>query len=134
MLRAAKQEGRRQTLGDPDKPLETAERRARRMWGNHDLSRRFKETVKKNQRAAEAAKKEIEPADVISNDHRIVGDTARFERRLLKEMRDMLNEHTRRNLLMYKLNLRSQLHRLKAEKLKRLLAKQAAQKPKDLFS
>lgn len=66
-------------------------------------------------------------AFVIENDKVVAGNVVRAQTKFGKEIREMLEGHTRRNLFLYKLSLRAQIYRLKQEKLRRLEAKVALQ-------
>jgi hypothetical protein len=48
-------------------------------------------------------------------------ETTKFERKFIKDLRLMLEGHIQRNLMEYKRALRARIHRLKREKLKRLM-------------
>jgi hypothetical protein len=108
-------------MDDIERPKETPEQRATRMWGNNDLTRRFLE---------EKRKLPLQPAtkvtEVFSTERPKVEGTMRFERKFLKDIRAMLEGHTHRNLMEYKRALRARIHRLKKEKLKRLMAQHGA--------
>ena len=119
-------------MDDLDKPKETPSQRAERKWKNHDLTKRFLEERKAKLSAP--TPKEIEPADVIETERPKADTTTKFERQFIKDLRAMLEGHTRRNLLLYKLSLRIRIDRLKRERARRLQAQVAQQKPKDLFS
>ena len=121
-------------MKDVDHPKETLEQRATRQWGNADVTRRFLEEKRKP--PPQPATKVIE---VLTTERPKADVTTKFERQFIKDLRAMLEGHTQRTLMEYKLALRARIHRLKKEKLKRLLALQAqreAQVPqkKDLFS
>lgn len=119
-----------------DKPRESAEQKAKRQWGNYDLTKRFKETVKENQLAALAKSDELKPGDVLTTERPKADVTTKFERQFIKELREMLEGHTQRNVAAYKAAIQAQLYRLKREKLRRLQAgtwKLAQPKSKDLF-
>jgi hypothetical protein len=105
-------------MADLDHPKETPEQRATRMWGNADLTRRF--LKEKHRPPPQPATKVIE---ILSTERPKADVTTRFERKFLKDIRAMLEGHTQRNLMEYKLALRARIHRLKREKYKRLLAK-----------
>jgi hypothetical protein len=113
-------------MDDLDHPKETPEQRATRQWGSADLTRRFLE--EKQKPPLTPTKKVIE---VLSTERPKIEETMKFERRFLKDIRSMLEGHTHRNLLDYKRALRARIHRLKGEKLKRLMAQRKA---KDLFA
>jgi hypothetical protein len=111
-------------LKDDLPPREPARRKAKRKWRNHDVEKRFKEQKAK---PIPIAPKELEVGDVIENKQRLAGSVIRAQTRFAKELRIMLEDHTHRNLLEYKLALRARIHRLKREKLKRLEARVAQQ-------
>ena len=125
-------------MDDIEHPTETPEQRAKRMWGNHDLTKRF---LDERRKPRPIVKVNPDIAGVIQNERIIPEATTKFERQFIKDLRQMLDEHTQRNLLRYRMALRTRIHRLKQEKLKRLLAQREAQqsqlaqpKTKDLFS
>ena len=127
-------------MDDLDKPRESAEQKAKRKWGNHDLTKRFLEEKRK---PPPVVKANPDIAEVITNERPKADVTTKFERQFIQELREMLDGHTRRNLIAYKASLRAQIYRLKLEKYKRLLAKDAERKAalplaqpksKDLFS
>jgi hypothetical protein len=113
-------------VDDLDHPKETPEQRATRQWGNADLTRRFLEEKRKP--PLQPTKKVIE---VLSTERPKVEETKKFERKFIKDLRLMLEGHTHRNLMEYERAIRARIHRLKREKLKRLMA-QRDQK-RDLF-
>jgi len=104
--------------------LESPEQRAKRKWSNHDLAKR----VLEERRAAATQPIKIEPeiGDVIENEGRRDGSVVRAQTKFLKDLREMLNGHTKRNLLLYKLSLKAKKHKLLSELYKRQLAQQAA--------
>jgi hypothetical protein len=121
-------------MKDLDHPRESPAQKATRQWCNADLTRRFLEEKRKP--PPQPATKVIE---VHSTERPKADVTTKFERQFIKDLRLMLEGHTQRTLMEYKLALRARIHRLKKEKLRRLLALQAqreAQAPqkKDLFS
>ena len=117
-------------MTDLDHPKESPEQKATRQWGNADLTRRFLEEKRKP--PPQPATKVFE---VISTERPKTDVTTKFERQFIKDLRAMLEGHTQRNLMEYKLALRARIHRLKKEKLRRLLALQAQRdQKKDLFS
>jgi len=81
--------------------------------------------------------KEIEPADIIENE-RPDGrhSVTRHQTKFAKDIRAILVEHTKRNLILYKLSIRAQQYRLLKEKLRRLELRDAqrTQVKKDLFA
>jgi hypothetical protein len=107
-----------------DPPKEPARRKAERRWRNHDIEKRIKEEKAK---PAPTAPKEVEVGDVINTAKPKAGVITKAQTKFAKEIKEMLEGHTRRNLLACKLSLRLRIHRLKAEKLKRLQAKAAQQ-------
>jgi hypothetical protein len=111
-------------MTDLDKPTESSEQRAKRQWGNYDLTKRFLEDKKAYKEASAGEKSGPKIAEVIETERLVAEGTIRFERQFVKDLREMLENHTKRNFLLYKLSLRSQIHRLKFAKYKRLLAQQ----------
>jgi hypothetical protein len=105
-------------MTDLDKPKESPEQRATRQWGNADLTRRFLE--EKHKPPPQPATKVIE---VLSTERPKADVTTKFERQFIKDLRVMLEGHTQRNLMEYKRAIQARIHRLKKEKLKRLMAK-----------
>src|ERR1700722_11510687 len=111
-------------LKEDNLPKEPARRKAERKWRNRDIEKRLKEERAK---VTPIAPKELEIGDVIEND-KVVGEAAtQFQTKFAQEIRSMLEGHTKRNILLYKLSLRYQKKRLLYEKLKRLQAKAALQ-------
>jgi hypothetical protein len=132
-------------MDDLDNPRESPEHRARRMWENHALTKKFLEEKKAIESAPPPTDTEPKIGDVITNEHRTSERVAKFERQFLKDIRAMLNEHTERNLALYRQSLiakRRYYLRLKIRYLERLIAekekandeKQAASGKKDLFA
>jgi hypothetical protein len=111
-------------LKDDLPPREPARRKAERRWRNHDVEKRFKEEKAK---PVPMTPNELGVGDVIENKQRLSGSVIRAQTRFAKELRKMLEGHTHRNLLEYKLALRVRIKRLKFEKLKRLEARVAQQ-------
>jgi hypothetical protein len=108
-------------MDDIERPKESPEQRATRMWGNNDFTRRFLE--EKRKAPPRPATKVIE---VHSTERPKADETTKFERKFIKDLRLMVEGHIRRNLLEYKRALRARTHRLKREKLKRLMAQHGA--------
>jgi hypothetical protein len=107
-----------------DKPVEPARNKAERRWRNHDVEKRLKEERAKPQPVSkEPSAPEI--AEVISRDkpdgRRSV---IRAQTKFAKDIRAMMEGHSKRNELIYKVALHRQLYRLKREKLRRLEARQ----------
>ena len=119
-------------MKDLDKPKESAEQRAIRMWSNYDLTKRFLEEVQKKEAIQKPAKTTPDIAEVIETEHPRAEAVTRFERRFIKDFKAMLEDHKKRNVALYRLSLLTRIHRLKAEMAKRLEA-QPAQPKKDLF-
>lgn len=116
---------------------EPARIKAERKWRNHEVASTWKEfQIEERERAAKEA--ESQPprvASVIENDEIIKGRVVRAQTKFAQEIRAMLEEHKRRNLLMYKLSLQSRIYKLKRAKLKLLEARAAQQsQKKDLFT
>jgi hypothetical protein len=109
-----------------DPPKETARRKAERKWRNRDIEKRFKEE-RSNANSAPSKSKELEVGDIIKNERPRAGTITRAQTKFAKEIKSMLEAHTKRTVLMYRLSLRSQIHRLKREKLRRLEANAAQQ-------
>src|ERR1700722_1168488 len=103
-------------------PKEPARNKATRRWRNHAVEKAFKEEKAK---PVPIAPKELEVGSVIENKQRLSGSVIRAQTRFAKELRKMLEGHTHRNLLEYKLALQARIRRLKFEKLKRLEARVA---------
>jgi len=105
-----------------DPPKEPARKRAERKWRNYDVEKRFKDHQAKPT-SPEAT--DLEPADIIANerpDRRYA--ITRAQTKFGKEIREMLEGHSRRNLLHYVIAIRAQRKRLLLEKLRRLEAAQ----------
>jgi hypothetical protein len=105
-------------------PKEPARDKATRKWRNHAVEKSFKEERSK---LVPIAPKELEVGDVIENEGSIRGEVIKAQTKFANEIKQMLEVHTRRNTLLYKLSIRHQIRRLKFEKLKRLEAKVAQQ-------
>jgi hypothetical protein len=113
-------------LKDDLPPREPARAKATRKWHNHELEKRVKEDLNKA-KPIPIAQKELEVGDVIENDGPIRGEIIKAQTKFAKDLMQMLEGHTKRNTLLYKLSIRNQIRRLKREKLKRLEAKVAQQ-------
>ena len=101
---------------------EPARIKAERKWRNHDVEKRFKETVMKAGSAPKAPK-ELEIGDVIENDKIIEGRVIRAQTKFANEIRAMLDEHKRRNLATYVILLQRERKRKLYMKIKLLEAK-----------
>jgi hypothetical protein len=111
-------------LKDDGPPKELARDKATRKWRNRDIEKRLKEQRAKTE-APLPKPKELEVGDVIENDRVVAEAVTQFQTKFANEIRSMLEGHTKRNILLYKLSLRYRIKRLKYEKLKRLEAKVA---------
>jgi hypothetical protein len=111
-------------LEDDGPPKEPARIKAERKWRNHAVERAFKE---QKATATQIAEKELEVGDVIENKERLGGSVIRAQTKFAKQIKEMLEGHTHRNLIEYKLALKARIRRLKYEKLKRLEARVAQQ-------
>jgi hypothetical protein len=111
-------------MEDIERPKETSEERAKRMWSNHDLTRRF---LEEKHKPAPIVKTNPDMAEVLSSERPKADETTKFERKFIKDLRAMLEGHRQRNLIEYKRALRARIHRLKREKLKRLMAQHGTQ-------
>jgi hypothetical protein len=111
-------------LRDDLPPREPARDKATRRWRNHDVEKRVKEEKAKAE-ATPPKPKELEVGDVIENDRVVAEAVTQFQTKFANEIRSMLEGHTKRNTLFYKLSIRNQIRRLKFEKLKRLEARAA---------
>jgi hypothetical protein len=107
-----------------DKPREPARRKAERRWRNHDVEKRLKEERARPQPVSkEPSTPEI--AEVISRerpDGR--GSVVRAQTKFAKDIRAMMEGHSKRNFVLYQLSIRAQRYRLLKEKLRRLEARQ----------
>ena len=99
----------------PKEPLRDV---ASRKWRNNQIRRRL--TEEKQKPKLVDPDKEPEPADVIINDGRVDGPIKRFEDKFKKEIRDMMEGHTRRNLQLYAASIERRRYMLLKEKLRRL--------------
>src|SRR5580704_1058958 len=102
-------------LKNDNPPKEPARDKAIRKWRNHEVEKRVKEEKAK---AVPVAPKELEVGDVIENDKVVAEAVTQFQTKFAQEIRSMLEGHTKRNILLYKLSIRHQIRRLKFEKLK----------------
>ena len=125
-------------MDDLDHPKETPEQLAKRRWNNHAVEKAFKA------KAAEPKPIKTEPdiAEVMTTERPKADVITKFERKFIKELRAMLEGHTKRNLEMYRQTRESLRRKLLIAKYKRLLAQKAereqaqrdqANAKKDLF-
>jgi hypothetical protein len=98
--------------------------RAQRRWKNYAVEKAFKAA---QQEAANAPKepKELEPADVLEQERIIKEATTKFESKFIKDIRAMLDEHSKLSVALYALSIRVRHKRLLMEKLRRLEAREA---------
>jgi hypothetical protein len=109
-------------LENDNPPKEPARRKAERKWRNNAIEKSFKEEMVK---AVPITPNEPEIGDAIENDKIVAEAATQFQTKFAQEIRSMLEAHTKRNILLYKLSLRYQKERLLFEKLKRLEARVA---------
>jgi hypothetical protein len=122
-----------------DRPKEPARKKAERKWRNHDVEKRLKEEKAKSK---PVQKESIQPVigEIIGDrkpDRR--GSIIRAQTRFAKDIRKMMEGHSRRNELLYMYSIYAQRKRLLLMKLRRLElldAKRVAQQEKkmDLFA
>lgn len=108
-----------------DHPKEPARNRAERRWRNHATEKAFKEEKAKPPLAPSPVAKDPEIAETISRakpDGR--GSVIRAQTKFAKDIRAMMEGHTRRNEILYALSIRAQRYRLLKEKLRRLEQRQ----------
>ena len=118
---------------DLDKPRESAEQRAIRVWSNYDLTKRFLEEVQKKEAIPKPAKTKPDIAEVVITERPKAEAVTKFERRFIKDFKAMLEDHKKRNVALYRLNLLTRIHRLKAEMARRLEAQPTQPQKRDLF-
>ena len=111
-------------LKDDGPPKEPARNKATRKWRNHAVEKSFKEERAKPE---PIEPKELEIGEVIENDGPLRGEIIKAQTKFAKDLMQMLEGHTKRNALRYKLSIRNQIRRLKLEKLRRLEARVAQQ-------
>jgi hypothetical protein len=119
-------------LDDPRK--ETAEQRAIRMWSNYDLTKRFLAEVQEKEAIQNPDKAIPDIGEVIETERPRAESVTRFERKFIKDFKAMLEDHKRRNVALYRLSLLTRIHKLKAERSRRLGALQTQPQKRDLFS
>ena len=120
-------------MKDLDKPKESAEQRAIRMWSNYDLTKRFLEEIQRKETIQELQKSTSDIAEVIVTEKPKAEAVTRFERKFIKDFKAMLEDHERRNVALYRLTLLTRIQRLKGEMARRLEAREQPKK-RDLFS
>ena len=108
--------------------LETPSQRASRKWSNNFKQMQWKKAQKEEAERAAKEADEQPPSfgEVLKNDKIIKGSVLRAQTKFAKDIREMLEGHTHRNLVEYKRALQARIHRLKLEKYKRLKARHDA--------
>jgi hypothetical protein len=115
-----------------DRPKESSEQRATRMWSNYDLTKRFLAEAQQKETIQRPIKTVPDIAEVIETERPRAETVTKFERRFIKDFRAMLEDHKRRNVALYRLTLLTRLQKLKAEMARRLETQPKVKK--DLFS
>ena len=105
-------------LKEHDPPKEPLRTKVERRWRNNALRKRLIEEKKKPRVVDPDALPEI--AETIINDGRVDGPVKRFESQFLRDIRDMLEGHTKRNMQLYAASIERRRYLLLKEKLKRL--------------
>jgi hypothetical protein len=107
-------------LKEHDPPKEPLRVKAERRWKNNELIRHL--TEEKQKPKLVDPNKEPEIAETIINEGRVDGPVKRFETQFLKDIKAMLEGHTKRNLQLYAEMIERRRYLLLKEKLKRLKA------------
>jgi hypothetical protein len=111
--------------GVDDRPVEPARKKAERKWRNHDVEKRLKEErTKPKPVPKEPGAPEI--AEIIESekpDRR--GSVIRAQTKFAKDIRAMMEGHSKRNLILHAISIRAQRKRLLLEKLRRLELREA---------
>jgi hypothetical protein len=110
-------------LKEHEPPKEPARLKAGRMWRNHVVTKRMIEARQKPKLVDPNKKPEI--SETIVNDGKRDGSVNRFERKLKKDIRAMLEGYSKRTLEQYAAWLQHRRYILLKEKLRRLKLKQA---------
>jgi hypothetical protein len=118
-------------LKDISEIREAAKIRAERRWNNHAVEKAFK-AAQQEKLGAPKEPEDPKMGEMIKNEELRKGAIYRAQTLFAKEIRAMLEEHTQRNVELYRRALLARIYRLKKEKLRRLQAKQ--DQKKDLFS
>jgi hypothetical protein len=121
---------------DLNRPMEPARKRAERKWCNNALSTRFKKMKATGEGSEEflirdgkkyfanevpkPPKEELRPADVLENPRPKVD---RFERKFVKDIKEMMEGHKQQNMAFYAAAIRHQKRRIMIEMIKRLEAR-----------
>jgi hypothetical protein len=127
-------------LKDIEDIRKSARVRAERRWQNHAVERAFKAARQEKLGGAPTEPEDPKIAEVIKNEQLKKGAIYKAETRFARDIREMLEGHTHRNLVEYKRALQAKIHRLKLEKYRRLKARHDAREAlkqdlpkKDLF-
>lgn len=123
---------------DSDEIKEPAEKIAKRKWRNNDIRKKIMERRNLPKRDDLTEKeREAEIAKVVTNEERLGSKVKRFENKFKREIRGMMESKANQNLAIYADYLERRKIKLLREKLKRLRAKEEAEKnkpaKKDLF-
>jgi hypothetical protein len=111
-------------LKEHDQPKEKARVKAERRWKNSDAIKRLKEERAKPKLVDPNAPPEV--AEVVINDDRLKGPVRNLERKVLRDIRAIMEGHANNNLTQYLAYLERRRIKLLTEKLRRLkLAEQA---------
>jgi hypothetical protein len=109
-------------LKEHEPPKEKARYRAERKWKNAEARRQIKEAQQKPKLVDPNAKPEI--AETITNYGRVDGPVKRFESKLKRDIRAMMEGYSRNILEQYAASLQHRRYKLLKEKLRRLKAAQ----------
>ena len=122
-----------------DDVRKSARERAARKWKNHQVTKNFKAARKEAAEQLAKEPKSLEPADVLEQDKRIKEGTTRFESKVLKYIKELIEGQSKTALEMYLHSLEGKRRLLLREKLRRLRLAEAQQsqqkepKANDLF-
>ena len=105
-------------LKDNDPPKEPAAKVAERKWRNNKLRQQIIEA--QQFLPSKATDQRPQPADLIENEGRLHGSMTTLERSFIKHIREMLEGHVDRNLMIYAASLQRRKVILLREKLRRL--------------
>jgi hypothetical protein len=110
-------------LKEHEPPKERARYRAERKWKNAEAIKRIKEARQKPKLVDPNAKPEI--AETITNEGRVDGPVKRFESKLKRDIRTMMEGYSRNNLEQHAAFLEGRRYKLLKEKLRRLKLQQS---------
>jgi hypothetical protein len=99
------------------------------------VEKSFKAAQKEGAEKAGKERKVIEPSDTVINEGRRSGALLRVQTKFAKDIKEMMEGHSEKVLMMYRHSLERKRRQLLKEKLRRLLLaqKMAQQKSKNLF-